>query len=81
MAFGKSKQPKTVAQITQGLQTMLDDLSVAEAQFQEKQRKNEEEIARRAAENKDIESELKTNGRVSAKFKELLGMEVDKDGE
>ena len=81
MSLGKSKQPKTVAKITKGLQTMLDDLSVAEAQFQEKQRKNEEEIARRTTENNDIEAELKTNSRVSAKFKELLGMEVDKDGE
>lgn len=73
MAFGKNKQPKTVAQITQGLQKMLDDLSVAEAQFEEKQRKNEEEIARRIAENEDINKEVEQNRKVSAKFKELLG--------
>lgn len=73
MAFGKAKQPKTVAQITQGLQTMLDDLGVAQAQYEENKRKNEEEIARRTAENTDIDSELERNRKVSAKFEDLLG--------
>ena len=74
MAFGKNKQPRSVAQITQGLQKMLDELSVSEAQFEEKKRQNEEEIARRTAENSDIETEVETNRKVSAKFKELLGV-------
>lgn len=73
MAFGKN-QPKSVAQITQGLQKMIDDLSVSEAQFEEKQRKNEEEIARRLAENKDIFTEIERNRGVAGKLKELLGI-------
>lgn len=74
MAFGNGKQPKSVAQITQGLQKMIDDLSVSEAQFEEKQRKNEEEIARRTAENEDISTEIERNRGVAGKLKELLGI-------
>lgn len=74
MAFG-NKAPKTVSQITAGLQKMLDELSVSEAKFQEQERQNAEEIARRQAQNADIEVELQRNARVAAKFKNLLGDE------
>ena len=73
MAFGKN-QPKSVAQITQGLQKMIDDLSVSEVQFEEKQRQNDEEIARRTAENEDIYTEIERNRGVAGKLKELLGV-------
>lgn len=72
--FGKNKQPKTVAQITQGLQTMLNDLEVSEAQFEERQRQADAEIARLTAEKADTENELETNKRVRTKFRELLGV-------
>lgn len=74
MAFGK-KAPKTVSQITAGLQKMLDELSVSEAQFQEKERQNEHEIARIEAEQSEIHGELTQNRKIASKFKDLLGVE------
>lgn len=70
-----NKSPKTVSQITAGLQKMLDELSVSEAQFQEKERQNEHQIAKLEAEQFEINGELKKNQKIASKFKELLGVE------
>lgn len=72
MAFG-NKQPRTVAQITQNLQKMVDELSVSEAQYEELQRQNVAEIAKRQAANEDIEVEMKRNRSVSTKLAALFG--------
>jgi len=69
----KSKQPRTVAQITQNLKNMVDDLAVSEAQFEEKKRQNDEEIDKRSAQNSDIGYELARNQKVSAKLNALFG--------
>lgn len=68
-----SKAPKSVSQITKGLQKMIDDLSVSEAQYQEKERQNSEKISQLTVENQDIQTELKRNSSVAGKLKELLG--------
>ena len=70
--FG-NKTPKTVSQITQNLQKMIDDLSVSQAQYQERKRQNEERIASLNAENGDIGNELRANSHVAAKLKDILG--------
>lgn len=72
MAFGK-KQPKTVSQITSGLQKMLDELEVSQAQFEEQERTNKEEIQKLEAQNQDITTELTRNEKIRGKFRELLG--------
>lgn len=72
MAFG-NKQPRTVAQITQNLQKMVDELSVSEAQYEELQRKNQAEIARLSANNEDITAEVTRNRNVAGKLAALFG--------
>ena len=68
-----NKQPRTVAQITENLQKMVDELSVSEAQYEELQRQNVVEIAKREAANQDIEVEMKRNRSVSSKLAALFG--------
>lgn len=73
MSFGK--KIRTVSQITAGLQKMLDELSISEAQFQEKERQNESQIAKIEAEQVEIHAELSRNKKIADKFKDLLGGE------
>jgi uncharacterized alpha-E superfamily protein len=77
MAFGKSKNPKSVAQITQGLGKILEELRESEVQFEEKRRSNEEKIEHLLAENSDIVIELDRNRNVAENLKKLLGIAND----
>ena len=75
MFSSKPKQPRTVDQITQNLQTMVDELSVSEAQYEELTRSNQAEIAKRQLQNDDISFEVERNRKVSAKLAALFGGE------
>jgi len=75
MFSSKPKQPRTVDQITQNLKTMVDELSVSEAQYEELQRANQAEIAARQLENDDIAVEVARNRKVSQKLAALFGGE------
>ena len=75
MFSSKPKQPRTVDQIIQNLQTMVDELSVSEAQYEELTRSNQAEIAKRQLQNDDISFEVERNRKVSAKLAALFGGE------
>lgn len=67
------KQPKTVSQIMKGFKKLLDELSVSEAQYEEKQRKADEKLRAIEAEKKDIDCELQANRTMANKLKEFVG--------
>jgi hypothetical protein len=73
MFKSKSTQPRTVAQITQNLKNMVDDLAVSEAAFEEKKRQNDEEIHQRITQNSGITAELAYNQKVATKLNALFG--------
>ena len=75
MFSSKPKQPRTVDQIIQNLQTMVDELSVSESQYEELTRSNQAEIAKRQLQNDDISFEVERNRKVSAKLTALFGGE------
>jgi len=75
MFSSKPKQPRTVDQIIQNLQTMVDELSVSESQYVELKRSNQTEIAKRQLQNDDISFEVERNRKVSAKLTALFGGE------
>ena len=75
MFSSKPKQPRTVDQIIQNLQTMVDELSVSESQYEELTRSNQAEIAKRQLQNDDISFEVERNRKVSAKLAALFGGE------
>jgi len=75
MFSSKPKQPRTVDQIIQNLQTMVDELSVSESQYVELKRSNQTEIAKRQLQNDDISFEVERNRKVSAKLAALFGGE------
>jgi hypothetical protein len=75
MFSSKPEQPRTVDQITQNLQTMVDELSVSESQYEELTRSNQAEIAKRQLQNDDISFEVERNRKVSAKLAALFGGE------
>ena len=75
MFSSKPKQPRTVDQIIQNLQTMVDELSVSESQYVELKRSNQAEIAKRQLQNDDISFEVERNRKVSAKLTALFGGE------
>jgi len=75
MFSSKPKQPRTVDQIIQNLQKMVDELSVSESQYEELTRSNQAEIAKRQLQNDDISFEVERNRKVSAKLAALFGGE------
>jgi hypothetical protein len=70
--FKRNKQPRTVSQITQNLQNMVDELSISEAHYEEVHRQNKAEVEKLFAQNEDIASEINRNRNVAGKLAALF---------
>ena len=66
------KNPRTVAQITQNLNTIVSELEQSQNQYSDIISENEQIIESKQAQNAEINNELERNSRVAAKLKDLL---------
>jgi hypothetical protein len=70
--FKRNKQPRTVDQITQNLQMMVDELSISEARYEEIHRQNKAEAEKLFTQNEDIATEINRNRKVALKLLTLF---------